>query len=234
MDPQKTTVKKISSGVWAFEQEIVRCFLIVGQARAMLLDTGAEPCDLLKSIRGITQLPLVVLHTHGDGDHTANDDLFPDIHAHPAEFDTIRRFRPNLRSNLHPITGLSSFDLGERVLQVIETPGHTPGSICLLDHKNRILFSGDTLSYGPVFLSGDHRDIHTYRETLVKLMSLGGFDTIYPCHGTCPVSLTVVSSLLSAVDGALDGSIAPTPCPFPAPGGLSPMVYTAGKCGILY
>ena len=135
MDPQKTTVKKISSGVWAFEQEIVRCFLIVGQARAMLLDTGAEPCDLLKSIRSITQLPLVVLHTHGDGDHTANDDLFPDIHAHPAEFETIRRFRPNLRSNLHPITGLSSFDLGERVLQVIETPGHTPGSICLLDHK---------------------------------------------------------------------------------------------------
>ena len=65
-------------------------------------------------------------------------------------------------------------------------------------------------------------------------MSLGGFDTIYPCHGTCPVSLTVVSSLLSAVDGALDGSIAPTPCPFPAPDGLSPMVYTAGKCGILY
>ena len=60
MDPQKTTVKKISSGVWAFEQEIVRCFLIVGQARAMLLDTGAEPCDLLKSIRSITQLPLVV------------------------------------------------------------------------------------------------------------------------------------------------------------------------------
>ena len=108
MDPQKTTVKKISSGVWAFEQEIVRCFLIVGQARAMLLDTGAEPCDLLKSIRSITQLPLVVLHTHGDGDHTANDDLFPDIHAHPAEFETIRRFRPNLRSNLHPITGLSS------------------------------------------------------------------------------------------------------------------------------
>ena len=234
MDPQKTTVKKISSGVWAFEQEIVRCFLIVGQARAMLLDTGAEPCDLLKSIRSITQLPLVVLHTHGDGDHTANDDLFPDIHAHPAEFETIRRFRPNLRSNLHPITGLSSFDLGERVLQVIETPGHTPGSICLLDRKNRILFSGDTLSYGPVFLCGEHRDIHTYRETLVKLMTMGGFDTIYPCHSTCPVSLSVISALLAAVDGALDGSIPPEPSDIPTPDGLTPMVYTVGKCGILY
>ena len=234
MKPSNTTVKRVSSGVWALEQEIVRCFLIVGQQRALLLDTGAEACDLMGMIREITPLPLVVLNTHGDGDHTANNNQFRDIHAHPDEFATIRRFRPDLTSTLHPITALSAFDLGDRVLHVIETPGHTPGSICLLDRKNRILFSGDTLSYGPVFLGGEHRDIHTYRETLVKLMTMGGFDTIYPCHSTCPVSLSVISALLAAVDGALDGSIAPTSSDFPAPDGLTPMVYTVGKCGILY
>lgn len=234
MEPSNTTVKRVSSGVWALEQEIVRCFLIVGQQRALLLDTGAEPCDLMGMIREITPLPLVVLNTHGDGDHTANNNQFRDIHAHPNEFATIRRFRPDLTSTLHPITELSAFDLGDRVLHVIETPGHTPGSICLLDRKNRILFSGDTLSYGPVFLGGDHRDIHTYRETLVKLMTMGGFDTIYPCHSTCPVSLSVISALLAAVDGALDGSIAPEPSDIPTPDGLQPMVYTVGKCGILY
>ena len=193
MEPSNTTVKRVSSGVWALEQEIVRCFLIVGQQRALLLDTGAEACDLMGMIREITPLPLVVLNTHGDGDHTANNNQFRDIHAHPDEFATIRRFRPDLTSTLHPITALSAFDLGDRVLHVIETPGHTPGSICLLDRKNRILFSGDTLSYGPVFLCGEHRDIHTYRETLVKLMTMGGFDTIYPCHSTCPVSLSVTA-----------------------------------------
>lgn len=234
MEPSNTTVKRVSSGVWALEQEIVRCFLIVGQQRALLLDTGAEPCDLMGMIREITPLPLVVLNTHGDGDHTANNNQFRDIHAHPDEFATIRRFRPDLTSTLHPITELSAFDLGDRVLHVIETPGHTPGSICLLDRKNRILFSGDTLSYGPVFLGGDHRDIHTYRETLVKLMTMGGFDTIYPCHSTCPVSLSVISALLAAVDGALDGSIEPEPSDIPTPDGLTPMVYTVGKCGILY
>lgn len=234
MEPSNTTVKRVSSGVWALEQEIVRCFLIVGQQRALLLDTGAEPCDLMGMIREITPLPLVVLNTHGDGDHTANNNQFRDIHAHPDEFATIRRFRPDLTSTLHPITELSAFDLGDRVLHVIETPGHTPGSICLLDRKNRILFSGDTLSYGPVFLGGDHRDIHTYRETLVKLMTMGGFDTIYPCHSTCPVSLSVISALLAAVDGALDGSIEPEPSDIPTPDGLQPMVYTVGKCGILY
>lgn len=234
MEPSNTTVKRVSSGVWALEQEIVRCFLIVGQQRALLLDTGAEACDLMGMIREITPLPLVVLNTHGDGDHTANNNQFRDIHAHPDEFATIRRFRPDLTSTLHPITELSAFDLGDRVLHVIETPGHTPGSICLLDRKNRILFSGDTLSYGPVFLCGEHRDIHTYRETLVKLMTMGGFDTIYPCHSTCPVSLSVISALLAAVDGALDGSISPEPSDIPTPDGLTPMVYTVGKCGILY
>lgn len=234
MEPSNTTVKRVSSGVWALEQEIVRCFLIVGQQRALLLDTGAEACDLMGMIREITPLPLVVLNTHGDGDHTANNNQFRDIHAHPDEFATIRRFRPGLTSTLHPITALSAFDLGDRVLHVIETPGHTPGSICLLDRKNRILFSGDTLSYGPVFLCGEHRDIHTYRETLVKLMTIGGFDTIYPCHSTCPVSLSVISALLAAVDGALDGSISPEPSDIPTPDGLTPMVYTVGKCGILY
>ena len=234
MEPSNTTVKRVSSGVWALEQEIVRCFLIVGQQRALLLDTGAEACDLMGMIREITPLPLVVLNTHGDGDHTANNNQFRDIHAHPDEFATIRRFRPDLTSTLHPITALSAFDLGDRVLHVIETPGHTPGSICLLDRKNRILFSGDTLSYGPLFLYGDHRDIHTYRETLVKLMTMGGFDTIYPCHSTCPVSLSVISALLAAVDGALDGSIPPEASDIPTPDGLTPMVYTVGKCGILY
>lgn len=228
-----TTLKKISSGVYSLEQEMVRSFLIVGTQRAMLLDTGAEECDILALIRSVTALPLIVLHTHGDGDHTANDDKFTDIYAHPDEFPIIRRFRPELKAHLHPITGASSFDLGGRILQVVEAPGHTPGSICLLDRQGRILFSGDTLSYGPVFLFGDHRDIHTYRKTLTSLMNLG-FDTIYPCHNSCPVSLTVIPALMAAVDGALDGSIAPQESPMPMPDGLQPHMYTVGKCSILY
>lgn len=233
----QTTIKKLSSGVYSIDQEMVRAFLIVGSARAMLLDTGAEPCDLLQMIREITKLPLLVLHTHGDGDHTANDGLFSDIYAHPDEFDVIRRFRPELTAKLHPVTESSAFDLGERVLRVIETPGHTPSSICLLDQENRILFSGDTVSYGPVFLFGDHRDIGTYRKTLDKIQALGGFDTVYPCHNTCPVSLTVLPALMAAVDGALDGSLAPgesdMPMP-PMPDGTKPGTYSVGKCSVLY
>ena len=58
-----TTIQKISSGVYSIDQDMVRCFLIVGETRAMLLDTGAEPYDLMSLIRSVTKLPLLVLHT---------------------------------------------------------------------------------------------------------------------------------------------------------------------------
>lgn len=228
-----TSIHKISSGVYGIEQGMVRCFLILGNTRAILLDTGAEPCDMMALIRTVTKLPVLVLHTHGDGDHTANDGQFTDIYAHPKEFPIIRQFRPELKAHLHPITGSSAFDLGERILQVVETPGHTPGSISLLDRRRRILFSGDTVSYGPVFLFGAHRDVSTYRKTLTMLMDLGGFDTVYPCHNTCPVSLTVLPALMGVVDGALDGTIAPTSPDMPLPEGLEAKCYSFGKCSIL-
>jgi len=237
MDQMKleTTLNKLSDGVWSIDQGMVRCFLIVGKTRALLLDTGAGECDLPGLIATVTDLPLTVVQTHGDGDHTANSGLFPALYAHPAEFEIICRFRPELRDRLHPITEASAFDLGGRILQVIEAPGHTPGSICLLDREHRILFSGDTVSYGPVFLFGSHRDIHTYRKTLEKLLYLGGFDTVYPCHSTCPVSLTTIPALMAAVDGALDGSIEGTQGDMPMPPGEEhPLVYSVGKCGILY
>jgi len=240
MDPMKmemqTTVSELSSGVWAIDQGMVRSFLIVGTQRALLLDTGAGACDLLGMIRGITALPLTLVQTHGDGDHTANSALFPEVFAHPAEFENICQFRPELREKLRPVQEGDRFDLGGRVLAVIDAPGHTPGSICLLDREHRILFSGDTVSYGPVFLFGKYRDIHTYRKTLLKLMALEGYDTVYPCHNTCPVTPEIIPELIAAVDGALDGSIegVPEDMPMPMPGGEAPLVYASGKCGILY
>ena len=237
MEPMelKTTVLDLGGGVYAIDQGMVRCFLILGSEQALLLDTGAGPCDLLGMIREITSLPLTVVQTHGDGDHTANSGQFDRIYAHPAEFDVIRRFRPGLEAELLPVTEGTRFSLGGRTLETVEAPGHTPGSICLLDRENRILFSGDTLSHGPVFLFGGHRDIRRFRETLDKLQALGGFDVIYPCHNTCPVGLSVIGELRDAVDGALDGSLTGESFgDMPMPGGEMPLRYSVGESGILY
>ena len=234
MEPISTTLIKLDNDIWAIEQELVRSFLILGNEKALLLDTGVGDVDFPGLIRSVTELPILVVHSHGDGDHTENDHRFAEIYAHPDENPVIYRFRPDLKTRLLPVRHGHCFDLGGRVLEVIEAPGHTPGSICLLDRENKLLFSGDSLGYGPVFIFGDHRDIHTYRATLEALEALTDYDTIYPCHNTCPVDRSVIKELKAAVDGAMDGTIIPTENPMPMPDGLNPMVYSFGRCGILY
>lgn len=230
-----TMLQKLRDNIWAIDQGFVRCFLIVGKTRALLFDTGAEPCDLMGIIRSVTDREIVLVQSHGDGDHTANSCLFPEIFAHPAEYDVILRFRPELEGRLRPVKEGDVFDLGGQILEVIEAPGHTPGSICLLDREHRELFSGDTISLGPVFLFGGHRDIRTFRKTLDKLEELGGCDVVYPCHNTCPVTPEIIPYLKAAVDGAMDGSIQGQSMDGPPlPDGAEPLCYSAGPCGILY
>ena len=232
----QTNLVPISEGVWAIDQGMVRAFLIVGKERALLQDAGAGPCALMDMVRSVTELPVTLVLSHGDGDHTANCGGFGEIFAHPAEFPVITRFRPELSEKLRPVREGRRFDLGGRVLEVIDAPGHTPGSICLLDRENRILFSGDTVSYGPVFLFGDHRDAPSFRETLVKLRELPDYDLVYPCHNTCPVSRDIIPDLIAAVDGAVDGALpGETFTDMPPMGdGPAPRCYRVGKSGILY
>lgn len=231
----ETTLQRISDTVWAVDQGFVRCFLITGEKKALLLDTGAEPCDLPGILRTVTDREIILVQSHGDGDHTANSALFSAIYAHPAETEVICRFRPELKERLRPVKGGDIFDLGGYDVEIIEAPGHTPGSICLLDRCHRILFSGDTISLEPVFLFGAHRNIHQYRKTLEQLRSLDGYDAIYPCHGECPVSPDIIPDLMAAVDGTLDGSIAAAEMEGPPlPDGEKPLLYRSGSCGILY
>lgn len=72
------------------------------------------------------------------------------------------------------------FDLGGRRLEVIHTPGHSPGSICLLDKENRLLFTGDTVNVS-MALTG--HDFHEYNASLRRLWARESeFDSICIGH----------------------------------------------------
>ena len=231
----ETTLRRLDEGVWAIDQGMVRSFLVVGTERALLLDTGAAPCDLWKLIREATDKPVTLAQTHADGDHTANSALFPEVWAHPAEFPQLLRDRPELEGRLRPLADGQVFELGGRTLEVLVTPGHTPGSVCLLDRADRALYAGDTVSLGPVFLFGPGRDIRTYRETLGRLWALDAYDRVYPCHNRCPLPKEALAELTALTDGILDGSIPGTePEDFFLPVDPKPRLYPLGDCGIFY
>jgi glyoxylase-like metal-dependent hydrolase (beta-lactamase superfamily II) len=79
----------------------------------------------------------------------------------------------------------SEFKFGDTVLQIIPTPGHTPGHVCLFEPVSRVVFTGDTLfadSIGRTDLpGGDYSWI--MKSILEKLLPLGGDVRVYPGHG---------------------------------------------------
>ena len=72
--------------------------------------------------------------------------------------------------------------LGNRVFEVMHTPGHSPGGICLLDREAGILFSGDTIYDGRLFDGLPGSDISSYVNTIARLRSLTGIRMVCPGH----------------------------------------------------
>ena len=148
-------------------------FLIEGSDRALVLDTGSGFCDFKEILRDLTKKPYLVALTHGHVDHAGGAGQFDRLYLHPADWEMAKGIAPEERLSygeavrgvmgdpntfaygkdtlrvwdafpeLLPIQDGQTFDLGDRTISVVHTPGHTPGSCCFIDPKTRILFSGD-------------------------------------------------------------------------------------------
>ncbi len=68
-----------------------------------------------------------------------------------------------------PVEDGDIIELGNRTLEVITIPGHTPGSIAVLDIENRVLYGGDTVQDGKIFMFGVQREFHAYIRSLESL-----------------------------------------------------------------
>lgn len=194
----KTKIRQYDQNIYAIDQEMVRSFVIIGEKQALIIDAGAQSVDFMSYVREMTSLPVKLCLSHSDHDHTANLDQFDEVYIHEDEIPFLQQ--QNIKMNV--IHEGDVFDLGGRELEVIHVPGHTPGSICLWDRQHHQLFSGDTVSYGPVYMFGSLRHMDDYIASLTKLQSmLDKQVTIFPCHNTCPIKVDVISQLLSCCAG---------------------------------
>jgi glyoxylase-like metal-dependent hydrolase (beta-lactamase superfamily II) len=91
-------------------------------------------------------------------------------------------FRPERAAPTHHVRGGDEIDLGDRRFTVIDLPGHTPGSIGLVDHEERALISGDAVYDGGLIDTLPESDVETYLHTMEALRRLD-VDVVYPGHG---------------------------------------------------
>ena len=113
--------------------------------------------NLLPDVGG-AKLPLTVVHTHSHRDHRAGDVLFqqlPGVTVAAADLDGVRQFFgfadwPN---------GTAQIDLGDRIVDVIPTPGHTDSHVSYYDRQTALLFTGDFLLPGRLIIDDSAADL---------------------------------------------------------------------------
>jgi len=185
---------RIDEHTWRFEDGGVRFFLLEGTRSAMLIDSGMMCPDAREIAQKVTDLHLVLLNTHADPDHISGNGSFDVFYMSAAEEPNYRAHKGEGR--LFPIKEGDVIDLGDRPLEVIDIPGHTPGSVAVLDVNNRILISGDSVQAGNIFMFKSHRNMDLFIKSMEHLEEYRGrFDVIYPSHGDFPVEPDLIGKL---------------------------------------
>ncbi len=173
-------------------------FLLLGDDRAFLLDTGAVADD--RTLRDTvdelvadwlvghprSDYQLVVAHTHAHGDHIAGDASFADrpdtvvVGTSPEEVQEFFGF------DTWP-TQVVEYDLGGRRLEVTGIPGHQPASIAVYDGATGLLFTGDSVYPGRIYV----RDFPAFVDSMNRLVDLAGARRVSHVLG-CHIEMTRV------------------------------------------
>lgn len=199
--------------------EETHCYLLLGTNRAVLIDTGLGISNIKNVVDKLTQLPISVITTHAHWDHIGGHDLFKDISIHTLEADWIsKQFPlplPIVKSNLlkipcqfpksfnienyhiyhgHPTTLLKDGDiieLGNRQLQILHTPGHSPGHICLYEREKKYLYTGDLIYSGCLDAFYPTTCPYDFMNSVSKITNLP-LKKLLPAHHSLNISTSLV------------------------------------------
>jgi hydroxyacylglutathione hydrolase len=149
-------------------------YLLIGKTKALLIDTGAvadaKTMPVAETVISLlenagSKLPLMVVHTHGHLDHRSGDDQFrglPDVEVVPADLESVKS---GLGIAEWP-NGFGQIDLGDRVIDVIPTPGHYSSHVAYYDRQTGLFFSGDFLLPGRLLIEDTDADLASARRVV--------------------------------------------------------------------
>jgi len=237
-------VYKPASNVFAIyephQAEEVISYLIVGNKRALMFDTGMGISDIEKVTTELTNLPIIVLNSHTHDDHVGGNWEFSTVYGMDTDFTRKNALgsREDAQAEITPdqicgtlpngfdakayarrpwrITAYTHdgdrFDLGGRTIEVIATPGHTPDAISLIDRANGLLFTGDTYYPAPIWLFRPETNLDAYATSIRRLAALAPqVRLVLGAHNIPVASPTVLLRLVPAFDSVRAGKVSPIP-----------------------
>ena len=222
---------QVDDSTYFFQDVTALMHLLVGKDTTLLIDTGFGLVNLKEAVRRLTDSPVKVINTHGHFDHTHGNWQFGGAMVSYKDLETISRHDNaaylydnflgtpfmkffigkkavervcnQTKAEYRPLPESMSLDLGgDRIIRIYEIPGHTPGSIALLDEKNHRLYTGDMFCSGGVLLQlPESTDVETYLESVrytKQICRENGVKEIFPSHPECPLPVSVLADFEAA------------------------------------
>ena len=220
--------------------EEVISFLIIGNDNALLFDTGLGIGDMRRVVEQLTELDVIVLNSHTHYDHIGSNHQFETIYGRDTTYTRGRvagsppaatagflregwvwkslpegfiadeyRSRPFTIDRI--IDEGDVIDIGGRRLEIMNTPGHAPDSICLLDRDNRMLFTGDTFYLAPLYTHLEGSDFDHYAASAKRLAGLAdAIDVAMTSHNVPAVDsryMTALGAAFTAIEAGEAGDV---------------------------
>jgi len=207
--------------------EETHCYLLCGTERALLIDTGLGVGNIKEVVQGLTGLPITVVTTHAHWDHIGGHKYFDHIEVHEAERDWLAvRFPIPLQVVKNNLTakpcafpesfdlesyslfhGIPTetfadgdcFDLGNRHVSVIHTPGHSPGHCCFYEPERKYLYSGDLIYRGCLDAFYPTTDPKLFCDSVKRIETLH-VDRILPAHHQLVISDDMIRDVAKAFE----------------------------------
>ena len=215
-------VTKLGEGICLiFEPaEDVCMYVIKGHRKAALIDSGMGTGDLPALVAGLTDLPVLPLLTHGHSDHDLGMLRYPGIYMDPADIPLLKQDYETEKTEAQqegtelpplpeilPLADLADeqgrIDLGDRHLRIVPLAGHTPGSVGFLLEEDRILFSGDGLTYNVWMQLPESSTLEAYLQTLDAFRNeVPHFDRIYTGHSRTPFDAGFLERVIHPITAA--------------------------------
>lgn len=206
-------IRQIDEHTWHGNGNKMACeaiYIIEGEERALVIDAGTEIKDYNKIVGTITSKPVTLVATHVHPDHTGSAvNYFDEIYINAADMVNVKAMMDDYKGEIKYLADGQVFQLGGREIEVIFTPGHTPGSTTFFDRAAGYGFSGDAFGSGNLLLFTNYSTFILTCQRVLDYMKRHNIERLYPGHymGVNIESQKRVADMLQMSRDVLDGKL---------------------------
>lgn len=226
------TAWKIDEQTWFinFMNGTENMYLLEGEDKALLIDTGYGAGNLREFVKKLTDKPILVANTHFHPDHAAGNGEFEKVYISKnykldapsvnnpmaVPFDITKLPYPDYEKVL--IGEGHTFELGGRIVEVLDVrPAHCNSSLFFLDRGHRMFFCGDELEAGQVMMFDNSKNpdvrydvkerLQNLRLNSIRIKESGScFDYLLPNHNGYPIAKSYIEDFIGLVDAIFSGT----------------------------